>query len=178
LRVPLAVVESWLGTIRWVCPGQDVRRARAGPGRESSVAEFMCGDHWLVMTYKALVYAQEELLFHARLDDGRIARIGLAICDEAHVLNNSTSAVHEAVRSLRVDKRLLLTATPSPGGMMELHSLINFIEPGAALTEVLFRSAVVNPLRRHFADGASTLTEVAWRSSTGFSSPRATLRCR
>lgn len=156
--VPLAVVQSWAGTIRWVCPGQDVRVARDGARREEAVGEFMCGTHWLVMTYRAFVHAMDELLFAARLDG---AEIGCVVCDEAHVLKNDSSAVHGAVRRLRADKRLLLSATPSSGRLLDLHVLIDLMHPGAAGGVAAFKLVILDPIQRHLESSGDTLTEEA-----------------
>ncbi|GMR49092.1 hypothetical protein PMAYCL1PPCAC_19287, partial [Pristionchus mayeri] len=64
----------------------------------------------------------------------------LLVCDEGHRLKNAGGKLREALCSLSIPRRLLLTGTPVQNDLDEFHSLLDFIKPGCFGTPAEFRS--------------------------------------
>eukprot|EP00656_Telonema_subtile_P032201 TRINITY_DN3529_c0_g2_i1.p1 TRINITY_DN3529_c0_g2~~TRINITY_DN3529_c0_g2_i1.p1 ORF type:complete len:252 (+),score=29.50 TRINITY_DN3529_c0_g2_i1:141-896(+) len=59
--------------------------------------------------------------------------------DEGHRLKNKDSALIQALKSLPVSNRLLLTGTPLPNDLAEMWSLLNFILPDIFVSPAQFQ---------------------------------------
>ncbi|KAF8371752.1 hypothetical protein PRIPAC_78181 [Pristionchus pacificus] len=64
----------------------------------------------------------------------------LLVCDEGHRLKNASGKLREALCSLSIPRRLLLTGTPVQNDLDEFHSLLDFVLPGNFGTPAEFRS--------------------------------------
>ncbi|GMS96762.1 hypothetical protein PENTCL1PPCAC_18937, partial [Pristionchus entomophagus] len=64
----------------------------------------------------------------------------LLVCDEGHRLKNASGKLREALCSLSIPRRLLLTGTPVQNDLDEFHSLLDFVKPGQFGTPAAFRS--------------------------------------
>ncbi|ETO16802.1 DNA repair and recombination protein RAD54, partial [Reticulomyxa filosa] len=56
--------------------------------------------------------------------------LGLVICDEGHRLKNYKSGVFKAVSQVKTERRLLLSGTPIQNNLIEMYSLVSFVNPG------------------------------------------------
>lgn len=66
---------------------------------------------------------------------------GVSVLDEAHRLKNSRSKAAQALRSIEIDHKVLLSGTPLQNNLGELWSLLNFIDPDKFPCEKAFLSA-------------------------------------
>jgi hypothetical protein len=92
-------------------------------------------DYDLVVTSYGLVRRQEWL---------RKINWSLIILDEAQAIKNSGAAQTRAVKSLRADRRIVMTGTPIENHVGELWSLFDFSSPGLLGTAAEFKRYVSN----------------------------------
>ncbi|GMT24601.1 hypothetical protein PFISCL1PPCAC_15898, partial [Pristionchus fissidentatus] len=64
----------------------------------------------------------------------------LLVCDEGHRLKNSSGKLREALCSLSIPRRLLLTGTPVQNDLDEFHSLLDFVRPTCFGSPAEFRA--------------------------------------
>merc|ERR1711871_1344910 len=74
----------------------------------------------LVTTYE-VAKIESRFLSNMRFDVG--------IYDEGHRLKNHEASVHNIMKNIKVDFRLLLTGTPIQNNTTELYSLLSFLNP-------------------------------------------------
>ena len=161
ILAPRGMVEVWVNTARKSHPMRDVRSIRGGASADT-IASFMTGKHWLVVSYEYYTGHYDAFLRHGG------ARIPLVVCDEAHKLGGCVSQRYVRVRACPADKLLLLTATPCANSLRTLWPLLNLCSPGVAGEEKWWVRAVVGPIERD-DEGAlgriarSTLAELTGR---------------
>ncbi|GBB91501.1 hypothetical protein RclHR1_18830001 [Rhizophagus clarus] len=96
--------------------------------------------------YPVLIVSYETLRTNiAELKD---SKIGLLLCDEGHRLKNSNSLTFQALNSLQVQRRVILSGTPIQNDLSEYFSLLNFANPGLLGTPNEFRRNYENPILR------------------------------
>ncbi|KAG0707655.1 DNA repair protein, SNF2 family [Suillus ampliporus] len=74
--------------------------------------------------------------------------IGLLLCDEGHRLKNSGNQTFQALNSLNVKRRVILTGTPIQNDLSEYFSLLNFANPDFLGTRDDFRKNFENAIIR------------------------------
>ncbi|KAJ2864372.1 DNA-dependent ATPase protein rad54 [Coemansia erecta] len=74
--------------------------------------------------------------------------IGLLMCDEGHRLKNSASQTYQALNSLQVQRRIILSGTPIQNDLTEYFSLLNFTNPGLLGAPHEFRKRYELPILR------------------------------
>ncbi|KAF8643841.1 hypothetical protein AX16_008858 [Volvariella volvacea WC 439] len=75
-------------------------------------------------------------------------QIGLLLCDEGHRLKNSESLTFQALNSLDVKRRVILTGTPIQNDLSEYFSLLNFANPDFLGSKNEFRKNFENAIIR------------------------------
>ena len=140
---PKSLVLNWERELaRWVGPGQvqqplRVRTLGDGAQAHTVAAAF---DRLLHATPAAPVvvlvsYEKLERQIAASTADG--LRVGLLICDEAHLRKNPDSDATRAVAQVDAEARVLLTATPFQNDYFELHALVDLVAPGCSRSPAL-----------------------------------------
>ncbi|KAJ2458723.1 DNA-dependent ATPase protein rad54 [Coemansia sp. RSA 2424] len=76
------------------------------------------------------------------------APIGMLLCDEGHRLKNSASQTFQALNSLQVERRIILSGTPIQNDLSEYFSLLNFTNPGLLGSTQEFRKKYELPILR------------------------------
>lgn len=86
-----------------------------------------------------------QLVNHARLF--ALTKWNIVALDEAQAIKNPLSQRASAVQKLQAKSRFCLTGTPIENGLMDLWSIMNFLNPGLLGTqdEFLFRYNAANP---------------------------------
>ncbi|KAG2356211.1 P-loop containing nucleoside triphosphate hydrolase protein [Suillus spraguei] len=74
--------------------------------------------------------------------------IGLLLCDEGHRLKNSGNQTFQALNSLNVKRRVILTGTPVQNDLSEYFSLLNFANPNFLGSRDDFRKNFENAIIR------------------------------
>jgi superfamily II DNA or RNA helicase len=101
----------------------------------------------LVVTTYALATRDGDVLGAVKWD-----RIAL---DEAQNIKNATARQTRAIRALPARHRVTLTGTPVENRLSELHSIMDFLNPGLLGSAKGFRERFATPIER-YRDGAAT----------------------
>ncbi|XGW28275.1 hypothetical protein V3C99_008237 [Haemonchus contortus] len=132
LVVPSSLVDNWRSEFRkWFqmgrAPVMTVRRA-------SDITTYVCS----VSTYPYLIISYEMALRYRE----KLATIhfDILVCDEGHRLKNVNGKLRQALDSLGVPRRLLLTGTPLQNDIEEFFSLLDFVRPNCFGTFTDFKS--------------------------------------
>ncbi len=132
---PTSVVTNWWFEAKRFTPTLKVLLLQ-GPERRHSFS--LIDDSDIVITSYALL----------RLDryDLQKHQFGYLILDEAQMIKNHQAATTIAAKSLKADRRLALTGTPTENRPMELWSIIDFLMPGYLGSADFFRSYFERPI--------------------------------
>ena len=148
LLCPLSVVGNWAAEAARFVPSLRVT-IHHGPGRLSGDALLeQLGASDLVLTTYALATRDQD-----QLGAQRWHRV---VLDEAQAIKNRDTRQSRAVRSFRADRRSALTGTPVENRLGELHSIMDFLNPGLLGSAGAFRRGFVLPIER---DGDSECGE-------------------
>ncbi|KAI9011258.1 SNF2 family N-terminal domain-containing protein [Gaertneriomyces semiglobifer] len=79
----------------------------------------------------------------------------LLVCDEAHVLKNSASAITMLLQSFETPSRICLTGSPLQNNLKEYWCMINFAVPSYLGTLSEFRNQYENPVSNGFHSDSS-----------------------
>ncbi|OBS19184.1 hypothetical protein FPOA_10908 [Fusarium poae] len=93
----------------------------------------------IIVSYETLRLNVEQL---------KHTKIGLLFCDEGHRLKNSDSNTFNALNSLNVSRRVILTGTPIQNDLTEYFSLTSFANPDLLGTRLEFRKRYEIPILR------------------------------
>ncbi|KAJ2812841.1 DNA-dependent ATPase protein rad54 [Coemansia furcata] len=74
--------------------------------------------------------------------------VGMLLCDEGHRLKNSASLTFQALNSLQVERRIILSGTPIQNDLSEYFCLLNFTNPGLLGSTQEFRKKYELPILR------------------------------
>ncbi|PWN35201.1 uncharacterized protein FA14DRAFT_144887 [Meira miltonrushii] len=96
--------------------------------------------------YEVLVVNYEKVRNHSTLFSS--AKFGLLVCDEAHQIKNADSQITQALDSLRIERKILLTGTPIQNNLTEFYTMINFIARGYLGDKAKFRKDFEVPITR------------------------------
>jgi len=147
LVCPMSVLGNWQREAERFAPSLRVHvhhgRERLA-GRELARAT-RASD--LVLTTYAIAARDREALAKARWE-----RIAL---DEAQNIKSSTAKQTKAIHGLPARHRVALTGTPVENRLVELHSIMDFLNPGLLGSERGFRERFANPIER-YRDPAAT----------------------
>lgn len=132
---PTSVISNWRHEAARFTPKLKVLLLH-GPNRKDLFAELPNYD--LVITSYALL----------RLDRYELEKIdfGYVVLDEAQLIKNYQAATTIAAKSLRAEKRLALTGTPTENRPLELWSIFDYLMPGYLGSSEFFRQYVEKPI--------------------------------
>lgn len=159
IACPSSLVRNWANElVKWL--GEGAITPFAVDGKASKDELTMQMRQWASATGRAvvrpcLIVSYETLRLY--VDELRNTPIGLMLCDEGHRLKNGESQTFEALNSLNVRKRVILSGTPIQNDLSEYFALLNFANPGYLGTRQEFRKQYEIPiLRGRDADGSDT----------------------
>ncbi|KAL1584392.1 hypothetical protein WHR41_06291 [Cladosporium halotolerans] len=158
---PSSLVKNWANELtKWL--GPNAINAFAVDGKASKEELTLQMRQWASATGRAvtrpcLIVSYETLRMYVQ--ELSNTPIGLMLCDEGHRLKNGESQTFEALNSLNVRKRVILSGTPIQNDLSEYFALLNFANPGYLGTRLEFRKQYEIPILRG-RDAAGTDADV------------------
>ncbi|GMM38515.1 chromatin-remodeling ATPase [Saccharomycopsis crataegensis] len=128
--VPLSTMPAWQETFDKWAPDVNVVYYMGNTKARKVIREneWYQGNNKKKPKFNVLLTTYEYVL-KDRNDLANLKWQFLAV-DEAHRLKNAESSLYEALKSLKVNNRLLITGTPLQNNIKELAALVNFLMPG------------------------------------------------
>ena len=77
------------------------------------------------------------------------------VLDEAQQIKNSAARTTQSVRSIPAERRIAMTGTPVENRLIELWSIMEFLNPGILGSERIFREHFADPIEREADDDAA-----------------------
>ncbi|KAI0065411.1 DNA repair protein, SNF2 family [Artomyces pyxidatus] len=150
IACPSSLVKNWANELtKWL--GKDAITALAVDGKGSKADLLERVARWVAasgrnVTEPVMIVSYETLrTLTAHLTN---CRIGLLLCDEGHRLKNSDSLTFQALNSLDVKRRVILSGTPIQNDLSEYFSLLNFANPNFLGSKNDFRKNFENVIIR------------------------------
>ncbi|KAI0256792.1 DNA repair protein, SNF2 family [Lactifluus subvellereus] len=150
IACPSSLVKNWANElVKWL--GKDTLTPLAvdGKGGKAELLERVA--RWVAasgrnVTQPVMIVSYETLrTLTAHLTN---CKIGLLLCDEGHRLKNSESLTFQALNSLDVKRRVILSGTPIQNDLSEYFSLLNFANPNFLGSKNDFRKNFENAIIR------------------------------
>jgi SNF2 family DNA or RNA helicase len=141
LVVPMSVIGNWMKESQKFTPSIKVL-VHHGIDRavdDSFVEKAQDAD--LVLTTYALAHRDCELI--------NLVKWGRMVLDEAQFIKNPAAKQSQAVRGIKVPRRIALTGTPVENRLSELWSIMDFLNPGYLGSAGMFRKRFSLPIERH-----------------------------
>ena len=117
---PASVVAVWLDQAARFCPGLRIKAYEGTPERRAAI--LTAGDWDVLVANYAIVRNDAELLLSASYD--------FVVLDEAQQIKNPDALIAQTVFRLRTPRPLALTGTPLENRLLDLWSIMNFVNPG------------------------------------------------
>ena len=122
--VPGSTIENWMREFRKFCPALQVELYVGGQAerwaKQSEIKAGISKINVLLTTY-TMAKGREDSKFLRKID------FQTCIFDEGHMLKNCKSEAYRQMMKLNAQFRLLLTGTPLQNNLMELTSLLSFL---------------------------------------------------
>ena len=132
---PASVLHNWGRESQRFTPGLRVLVLESGAARHN--LRRTIPEHDLIVTNYALLRRDLEALqrFSFRV----------VVLDEAQFIKNPDAQVTLSVKQLQADQRLALTGTPLENRLLDLWSIVDFVQPGHLGTQQKFREKYEPP---------------------------------
>lgn len=125
---PASVLHNWRREAERFTPDLKVLVLESGAARHN--LRQLIPQHDLIVTNYALLRRDLEAL--------RKFEFGAMILDEAQFIKNPDAQVTQSVKQLQCEHRLALTGTPLENRLLDLWSIVDFIQPGYLGTQEQF----------------------------------------
>jgi len=114
-----------------------------GVNREKNISEIVKNNDVIICSYGIVKRDLDMLLEH---------NFSYVIIDEAQYIKNAVSDQAKAVKKLRGENKFALTGTPIENRLMELWSIMDFVNPGLLLNSKIFFSKYEFPIMKNDDD--------------------------
>ena len=141
LICPTSVVGNWQREVNRFGPSLSVMVHHGIDRLSGQEFDEAIMEHDLVVTSYGLARRDAE---HLAATDWK----GV-ILDEAQNIKNPSAKIAQAVRNLRAEYRFALTGTPVENRLMELWSIMEFLNPGYLWSQKRFQEQCVIPIERY-----------------------------
>jgi hypothetical protein len=125
---PASVLHNWQREARRFTPELKVLVLESGAERHNLRRQIP--EHDLIVTNYALLRRDLEALMKFEFR--------VIVLDEAQFIKNPTAQVTQSVKQLKADLRLALTGTPLENRLLDLWSIVDFVQPGYLGTQTRF----------------------------------------
>ncbi len=135
---PASVIGVWLEEARRFCPGLSCVAYRGSPNpRRQLLAE---GAWQVLVVNYAMVRTDAEAFLEQEYD--------VVLLDEAQQIKNPDARISRIVKQLHTSMALALTGTPLENRLLDLWSVMDFVNPSCLGTREAFVAAEQDPRRR------------------------------
>lgn len=137
LVVPATLLFNWSAEIQKFCPGVSVL-IYSGFSRLKLLSSF--SEYDIIITSFAI----------ARIDIDYLKEIKFRylVLDEGQQIKNPDALVTKAVRKLEADFKLILSGTPIENSLLDLYSILSFVNPGLLGNEPFFKKVFQFPIEK------------------------------
>ncbi|KAJ1744344.1 DNA-dependent ATPase protein rad54 [Coemansia sp. RSA 989] len=147
---PSSLVKNWANElVKWLGSTKISPLACDNKGTKEKVTASLrsfINARGRMIIHPVLIISYETLRTY--IDILKSAPVGLLMCDEGHRLKNSNSQTYQALNSLQVQRRIILSGTPIQNDLTEYFSLLNFTNPGLLGSTAEFRRTFELPILR------------------------------
>jgi len=126
---PASVVHNWRREANRFVPSLSVLILESGSARHNLRKQIP--QHDLIVTNYALLRRDLEAL--------QKFSFSVVVLDEAQFIKNPDAQITQSVKQLRADQHLALTGTPLENRLLDLWSIVDFVQPGYLSTQQKFR---------------------------------------
>jgi superfamily II DNA or RNA helicase len=126
---PASVVHNWKREANRFTPSLSVLIMESGAARHNLRRQIP--EHDLIVTNYALLRRDLEAL--------QKFSFGVVILDEAQFIKNPDAQITQSVKQLRADQHVALTGTPLENRLLDLWSIVDFVQPGYLGSQQKFR---------------------------------------
>lgn len=147
---PASLVKNWANELtKWLGANAITPFAIDGKASKDELARQL--RQWAIasgrsITRPVIIVSYETLRLN--VEELKHTKIGLLFCDEGHRLKNADSNTFNALNSLNVSRRVILTGTPIQNDLTEYFSLTSFANPDLLGTRAEFRKRFEIPILR------------------------------
>lgn len=147
---PASLVKNWANELtKWL--GANAINPFAIDGKASKEELTRQLRQWAIasgrsVTRPVIIVSYETLRLN--VEELKHTKIGLLFCDEGHRLKNGDSNTFNALNSLNVSRRVILTGTPIQNDLTEYFSLTSFANPDLLGSRLEFRKRFEIPILR------------------------------
>lgn len=145
---PATLVHHWRREI-WKWVGKERIGVFIAENKKARITDFTKGRIYsaMVIGYEKLRMVQEEL----QRGDG----IDIVIADEGHRLKTAQNKCALAIKSLKTERRIILSGTPIQNGLAEFYTMVDLVNPGLLKKYSTFRREFENPIVKSQQPGAT-----------------------
>ncbi|KAI9144641.1 SNF2 family N-terminal domain-containing protein [Paraphysoderma sedebokerense] len=150
IACPSSLVRNWANElIKWLGPNRIHPLACDNKGSKEQIQRDLrnfATAHGRMLMHPVLIISYETLRINTKMLQS--TNIGLLLCDEGHRLKNPNSQTFQALNTLNVKRRVILSGTPIQNDLTEYFALLNFSCPGLLGSESELRRNFENPILR------------------------------
>ncbi|XP_044969733.1 protein CHROMATIN REMODELING 24-like [Hordeum vulgare subsp. vulgare] len=137
---PVSILESWSeelavaglkGLVHHICSTSDMKALQI-----------------VVKEGGILLTSYEMFTRHHKILESPSRRWDYVVLDEAHRIKNYEAHVTKAMKSIECTKKILMTGTPIPKNLLDIYSLMDFIQPGILGDKDTFDENFMYPIKK------------------------------
>ena len=144
--VPASLVHNWRNELRKFAPQLTVT-VYAG-GHRAELRAYLQQSDVVLVTYHTL---RNDIDYFERL------AFGMVVADEAQMMKNPSSQLHQAMMRLRGEWFYALSGTPVENSLSDLWAVMNFVNRGVLGTHAFFQRYFVKPILLDIAGRKSAI---------------------
>ena len=138
---PTSVTHTWISEAARFTPKLKTVLLSAGSGRETIYES--AKDYDLLVTSYALARRDSE-----NIESFKKIGFRTIVLDEAQQIKNPQAKISQVIKNLEAEQRFALTGTPIENSVLDLWSILNFVEPDCLGHETHFRNKFEIPIMR------------------------------
>ncbi|TKA26632.1 hypothetical protein B0A50_04740 [Salinomyces thailandicus] len=145
---PVTLIHNWRREIhKWL--GKDKIGVFVAGNNKMRLTDFTLG-----RCYSVMIIGYEKLrMVQADLQKG--AGIDIVIADEGHRMKTAQNKAALAIKSLKTERRVILSGTPIQNDLTEFYTMVDFVNPGLLNKYTTFKREFETPILKSQQPGAS-----------------------